>query len=68
MIISMSVEFKMIFDTTKHRYNSVENFEQRGLSWHGSLVFYSVQVYFEPDLYETRQQTMYIDHINKFNK
>ena len=51
----MFVEFKMNFDTTKHRYNSVENFEKRGLSWHGSLVFYSVQVYFEPDLYETRQ-------------
>ena len=55
MIICMFVEFKMNFDTTKHSYNSVENFEKRGLSWHGGLVFYSVQVYFEPDLYETRQ-------------
>ena len=55
MIICMFVEFKMNFDTTKHSYNSVENFEKRGLSWHGGLVFYSVQVYFEPGWYETRQ-------------
>ena len=36
----------------------------RGLLWHSALVLYYVQVYVEPDVYEMRQETMYINHIN----
>ena len=45
------MNFKMNFETMKHRENTVENFGKRGISWHVNLVFYSVQVYFGPDLY-----------------
>ena len=61
------MDFKIKFETMKHRENAVENFRSRGLSWHDALDFYSVQVYFETDVYEMRQETMYINHISGFN-
>ena len=54
----------MKFETIKYRKNGVEYFGKRVLSWHGCLVFYSVQVYVEPDVYKMWQETMYIDHTN----
>ena len=50
------MEFEMKFDTTKHHVNAVENFGNRGLSWHVSLVLYYVRVYVEPDVYEMRKK------------
>ena len=60
------MDFKMNFETMKHCDNSVENFGKRGLSWNGALVFCSIRVYVETDVYEMRQETMYINHINTF--
>ena len=57
-------DFKTKFESTKHCNNPVENFEKRGLAWHGALVFYSVWVYVESDVYEIRQEKNYINHIN----
>ena len=60
VIMGLKINFKKM----KHRNNSVDNFGNSGISWHGALVFYSVQVYIEPDLYEIRQEKIYIDHTN----
>ena len=55
---------KINFKKMKHRDNSVDNFGNSGISWHGALVFYSVWVYFEPGVYEMRQETIFINKIN----
>ena len=47
-----------------HCHNAVDNFGFWGLSWNGALVLYSIWVYVDPDIYDMRQETMYIDHIN----
>ena len=57
----------MNFETMKYRENEVEDFGKRCLSWNGALVFYYVQVYVDTDVYEIRQETIYIYHINMFN-
>ena len=54
------MDFKMNSETTKHRDNTFEHFVNIGLSWHGALVFYSVQVNVEPDFYDMRQDTQCI--------
>ena len=51
----------------KYRDNAVDSLGKRSLSWHVTLVFYSVQVYVDPDVYDIRQGIMYIDHINALN-
>ena len=61
------VDFKMKFETMTHHENDVGNFVKRDISWHGILVFYYFLVYVDPDLYEMRQCTICINHINVFD-
>ena len=34
------MEFRIKFETMKHRDNAVGDFGNRGQSWHGALIFY----------------------------
>ena len=54
----------MKFMEMKHHNNDVHNSGERVLLCHGALAFYYAQVYIEPDVYDMRQYTMYIYHIN----
>ena len=49
------MDFKIKFETMKHRKNVVGDFGNKGLSWHGTLVFHSVWVCVEPYVYYINQ-------------
>ena len=59
--------FNIRFEMTKNCDNAVKKFGKRGKSWNGSLLFCAVQVYVEPDVYDTRQETIYINHFSVFD-
>ena len=60
------MDFNIKFDTMKHSDNAVENFGNKCILWHRTF-FCSIWVYVDSDVYEIRQENIYINHINAFD-
>ena len=64
LVCVLVMDFNMKFEAMKHHKNEVENFVNRGLSWHDALVLYFILFYVDPNVYDIRKEEMFIKHIN----